>query len=483
MELQWSKQACPYIKTQFRQMQPLEQTQELRLPDEYPDISRVLCAWGQPMIRSKEWRGDCVIALGGIHASVAYWPEDGSGIRIMETWIPFQSRWNIALNGYEGALRTQCVLRGMDARMVSARKMMLRANLALWAEALEPAEAELVTLKELNESVEVLTNLYPAVIPKELGEKQFALEEEFQMPEASQWISFSVEPDLTEQNVIGNRAVIRGQVRLHYVYLDHDGQIKNGDSALAYAQFLELNHDYDKEATVDVVLCLAGLEHEMTPDGVRIQCSLTAQYLVWNRELLELLEDAYSNHNEISIERENITLPMQLDDRMENVNFFAELPEGKLIDMVFHPDFPVVNREGDTATIDLSGTFQLLYMDEAGDIQSLVQNTVQTLNYPVAEECMIIIQVEGIAVKEHSATVNVRLQTCIQQELSMISGLSVGDTRPTNQNMPAIILRRMDTDSLWLMAKETGSTMSAIRQANQLTEDPVCGQMLLIPIN
>jgi hypothetical protein len=122
-------------------------------------------------------------------------------------------------------------------------------------------------------------------------------------------------------------------------------------------------------------------------------------------------------------------------------------------------------------------------MDEAGDIQSLVQNTVQTLNYPVAEECKIIIQVEGIAVKEHSATVNVRLQTCIQQELSMISGLSVGDTRLTNQNMPAIILRRMDTDSLWLMAKETGSTMSAIRQANQLTEDPVCGQMLLIPIN
>jgi LysM repeat protein len=40
----------------------------------------------------------------------------------------------------------------------------------------------------------------------------------------------------------------------------------------------------------------------------------------------------------------------------------------------------------------------------------------------------------------------------------------------------------MDTDSLWELAKETGSTMDAIRKANGLTQEPRQGQMLLIPV-
>jgi LysM repeat protein len=40
----------------------------------------------------------------------------------------------------------------------------------------------------------------------------------------------------------------------------------------------------------------------------------------------------------------------------------------------------------------------------------------------------------------------------------------------------------MDSDSLWNLAKASGSTMAAIRKANQLTQDPQPGQMLLIPV-
>jgi hypothetical protein len=44
-------------------------------------------------------------------------------------------------------------------------------------------------------------------------------------------------------------------------------------------------------------------------------------------------------------------------------------------------------------------------------------------------------------------------------------------------------LRRAGDEGLWAIAKDYGSTVQAIREANQLTEEPENGQMLLIPIS
>ena len=47
---------------------------------------------------------------------------------------------------------------------------------------------------------------------------------------------------------------------------------------------------------------------------------------------------------------------------------------------------------------------------------------------------------------------------------------------------PSLILCRMGQEPLWELAKESLSTVEAIRQANGLTEDPAPNQMLLIPV-
>ena len=65
----------------------------------------------------------------------------------------------------------------------------------------------------------------------------------------------------------------------------------------------------------------------------------------------------------------------------------------------------------------------------------------------------------------------------------MISGVTLGEVHQQDGNQPTLILRKMDTDSLWQLAKESGSTMNAIRKANKLTHDPSRGDMLLIPVN
>ena len=154
MELQWNKKACVYLQTDVHQVVNQEQTQEIRLPDGMPDIGRVLCAWGQPTVRSKEWRNDGMSVSGGVAASVLYQPEDGSEPRCAEVWIPFQARWSFPQAKREGSIRTRCLLRSIDARTLSARKLMVRASVGVLGIGLEPAESEVYIPGEVPAGVE-----------------------------------------------------------------------------------------------------------------------------------------------------------------------------------------------------------------------------------------------------------------------------------------------------------------------------------------
>lgn len=133
--------------------------------------------------------------------------------------------------------------------------------------------------------------------------------------------------------------------------------------------------------------------------------------------------------------------------------------------------------------IELPGQFQFLYQDMDGSLQFVTENWTGTLTMPAAENSVIQPSVQGIETSGSDARVKVNLQTWADQEIPMISGLTVGEARQPDPERPSLILRRMDTDSLWELAKATGSTMEAIRKANQLSQEPQQGQMLLIPVS
>lgn len=482
--MEWNKKPCPYLKTVSRQVQNQEQTQELRLPEEMPDIGRVLCAWGQCLIRSKEWRGDGMSISGGVSASVIYMPEDGTSPRTMEAWLPFQMKWSLPQSQRNENLRAMCLLHSLDARILSARKMMLRAGISVLGEIYEPSEAEIYVPSEVPEDVELLTNVYPAVLPREIGEKTFTFEEDIRVPNVKQWISWRMEPEIGEQSVVGGRAILRGNGQLHYVYMDQEDTIHSGQQDIPFAQFIDLDREYDKDTTVDMMLAVSSLEPENTSDGVRIQCALTAQYLVWDRTLLEVVEDAYSPLRNMEMSTESLQLPMELDSRMEMIQAQSRFKEGTIKDVIFLPDHPNQFREGNMVNIGLSGTFQILYQDKDGNLQAELENWSEEMNLAAGVDTQLCATMQSISFPDSGMNVQVKLnlQTRANQEMTMITGVTLGQFQQPEADRPTLILRRMNEDSLWELAKGCGSTVDAIRKANGLTQEPDRGQMLLIPI-
>ena len=182
MQLQFYKTLIPYLQTVKREQQTQEQTQEVRITDDMPDIGRVLACWGQIVIRSKEWRNGSAGISGGVMAWVLYAPENDSQPQSIETWIPFQMKWEFPENQRDGSVFVMPLLRGVDARSVSARKLMIRAGISVLGKIMLPAEAEVSVPANVPEDVQLLKNTYPLQSPKESGEKAILLDEVLSMP-------------------------------------------------------------------------------------------------------------------------------------------------------------------------------------------------------------------------------------------------------------------------------------------------------------
>ncbi len=492
--MQWNQTSCVYMQRKLCQVQNQEQTQQVRLPDGMPDVRKVLGGWGQVILRSKEWRSDCMLLTGGVNAWVLYVPEDGSAPKAVECWLPFQAKWNLPECKREGVIRANCLLRGLDARILSARKLMVRATLGLQAEALEPSETEIFTPEEATGDVKLLEKTYPVTLPREAGEKLFLLDEEINLPEENaELIAWDLEPILTEETVIGGRAVFKGSGRLHLVYMGGDGHIHSGHYDLPFAQYTDLDRDYDKEATVSAVLAVSNLEPELGDGTARIKCGILAQYMVYDHMLLTLAEDAYSPWRAVEPQIQMLELPVVLDSLKQTVDAQVQLRQEPLqvVDTVFYPEHPVQYREGETVVAELPGSFQIIGYDAEGELQAVTENWMEKVELPAAPGCNLHMTVQqskqpAISGPTGQQQAMGQLQLAIvagsQQQIPMVTGLEMGPEKQLDPSRPSLILQRVENQSLWELAKGCGSTVEAIRGANQLTSEPVPGQMLLIPV-
>ena len=77
MEAKFESKTVSCLDMALGQIQNSEQTLEIKLQEGMPDVGQVLTAWGQPILRSKEWREDTVQFSGGMMVWVLYAPENG----------------------------------------------------------------------------------------------------------------------------------------------------------------------------------------------------------------------------------------------------------------------------------------------------------------------------------------------------------------------------------------------------------------------
>lgn len=498
MQLEFDKTVCRYLHRLTGELQSQEQTQELRLTEGMPDIGNVIGAWGQVLIRGKEWRSGSMSLSGGVMVWALYAPEDGSAVQKVEGWLPFQMKWELPDTPHDGVIQAAPYLRSVDARSISARKLILRAVIEVFAEGYVQAEAEISVPGSVPEDLQLLRKQHSLLLPKEAGEKAFEISETLSLPASApqirSLIRFGIQPEITDQKVMSDKGVFRGSSAIHILYDDDEGMLHNWDFEVPFSQFTQLDADYAPDAQVQLIPVVTALEMEVEDSGnLNLNAGMTCQYLVYDKEEVELVEDVYSLNRQAAASVKQLELPVvaEWEQRTLQAEQKLDVAAQRVVDTVFLPAAPRQRRKTGALDMELSGQLQPLYyddqqklcfaaatwkdaqeipMEDTGMLQSFVANTGIPQATPLGGQLQM------------SAELLMQKRTVCTREYPMVMAVELGEEIVPDPQRPSLILRRAGQDDLWQMAKEHGTTVEQIRQANRLTEEPVPGQMLLIPI-
>ena len=498
MELQFHTMDCPYLQRLKRELQTQEQTQELRLPDGMPDIGRVIGAWGQPLVRTKEWRSGGMGISGGVMVWVLYEPEEGGAPQSVEAWLPFQCKWELPDTARDGTIHGDCLLKSVDARSTSARKLMLRSSIGIMGQAFLPGQAQIAQPDQLPEDIQLLKRSYPVCLPVEAGERHFELDEEFELPHGTQpmekLVYYRLQPEVAEQKVMAGKVVFRGNAKLHMLYQTQDGNLCSVDQDFPYSMYSDLDREHSDDATAQLCPMITGLELEINGDGkLHMKAGLAGQFVIYDRQMLQIVEDAYSTNRMVTPRMEKLQLPILLDsfEQPLHAEQAVDVTCRQVLDTVFNPDQPRVLPNDGAVDLEFPGQFQMLYFDENGMLQCTAPRWEEKWAVPAGEDASLEINIQpsgraqGV-ISGSGAVVNgemtVYTNTVGDQGIPMVTGLELGEAMESDPNRPSLLLRRFGNETLWEMAKETGTTVEAIQKANHLQAEPDMNQVLLIPI-
>ncbi len=496
MEQVFKKVAVDCLKQLAGSTQSQELTQEIRLPEAMPDVGRILQAWGQCVIRGKEWRSGCMQISGGVTVWVLYEPEDAGEPQCVEGWLPFQLRWDFPPSRRDGTMIATGEVFSVDARSLSARKIMARATAAVHAQALEPAQVDVPAPGQVREDVQLLRRNYPVMLPAEAGEKMFQLEEPLRLsgsaPALKKILSYRLQPELTECKLLAGKVVFRGIGLLHLVYLGEDGRLHTCDFEIPFSQYTDLDKEYDPQTQVILRLAVTSADLRQEESGeLTLSAGLTGQYILYPRVMLEVAEDAYSNLCQIELMQEDIALPAVLDlcGSTLRAEQTADVAAAQVVDCAFYPGGVYLNAKDGNVEIEVTGTFQTLYYDAEGKLQFCSSGwsgvwTLTAENGAVQPQVQLTGKVSAAGGSSISMAADLSLQAAVmaRQEQRVLAGLTLGQPTEPDSARPSLVLRRAGEQSLWEIAKLCGSTVEAICRANRLSGEPEAGKMLLIPV-
>lgn len=494
MDLQFNQSVLRCLDRTVSEYQSQEQTQEVRIPEDLPDVGTVLACWGQVILRGKEWRSDSVGITGGVMGKVLYMPDQGETPQCVEVWLPFQMKWSIPAGKPDGTIVALPMLRSADARALSSRKLMVRTNVCVQMQAFVPAEYGLYQPENIPEDVQLLRHKCKWIIPGEAGEKAFTLEENLELntsePKPEQLIHVCLTPQVLEKKVLADKLIFRGIAVVHILYRAGDGRLYSRDFDVPFSQYEELSREFDPEATLLLEVVVTNLELEDTPEGIfRLRAGLSGQYVVYDAVTADVTTDAYSPLRTVEAKWQHVDVPGIQEQNIQTVT--AQVDPGvdimRPVDMVFRTEPPYISRDGDIVEADLGGSFGVLYYDPEGQLQYASSSWESPMQFPDGEGKHLHMSLRPAGKTQYGAgmlcaDLQVETQAVAAAPMEMICAMELGERKEPDPQRPSLVVTRAGNNSLWELAKRHGSTVTHIKEANELHTDPDSNQILLIPI-
>ncbi|MBE6928224.1 MAG: hypothetical protein E7467_07050 [Ruminococcaceae bacterium] len=501
MELIFQEKKIQYLRQILNESVFLEQTADLIVPDSLSDIDRVVDAHGTAILRSADCTALGVSTEGTVQAGALFVGQDGQ-LHNLSVQIPFSARKDFATQQENCSLQCKCTLRNVEARMLNSRKLLIRVGIVCELAAYAPKELCTYDIDEPAPQLQLRRQELPLTLPLTLGEKNFTIHEELELPNEKpsldRLLKCLCRMQIDEQKTLGEKAVFKGNLIVHALYESAEGKPVVHEWSVPFSQYAQLPQELD-EAQLRTQLSLTSFDVE--PDSLGdcrrllLSAGLLAQCIVYGKKSVCVIDDAFCTDALLTPEfhPERIDGILDCQTLRENLISAYEEPTGGLVDVWMYFDETEKQRTADEMELSVFICCNVMYYDEKGQIQSVTLRPRYQTRVALSDHANCsIVQLDGGEIFAAAGTngielrlpITMRVESTAEHDLQVLCGGHIEPLPPEEGKRPSAILRRLENcQELWQVAKTYRTSMQTIMEANDLHGECVPeNTMLLIPL-
>ena len=480
---------------------------DITLPEYVDDIDYALSCSLIPQIESTSFSDGRVTVEGRALIRLLYVSQKGT-LNCFENEVPF-SRFAQMQN----AADTDCIsvradTQYINCRLVNPRRFDAHGSINIGVEASRVNTEQAVScaqgagIRTRNKKIEVSNALA-------VKEKQFSLSESLEisssLPSPAQIVSISAAPSVGETKLISGKALVKGDMELNIFYIP-DGEpdmIEKATFSLPISQIVELDCDEEGDGCVTDITVYAVnyvLRNETSGSVRLIDASIeaSARVSVFKTEETEVVIDAYSTEYETENEIKKLDVRC-LKEQFNDVclcrsPFSASGKEIKnVLSLIAGNIVSTCSKHEGRLTV--SGSVRAgLTVEYTNGEKGYIEKPLE-FEYSREVDCDDFLCEKSVRVNASSFLVtsqnniDVRVELEItgwvfeKKSMPLITNIGVKEECPKLPCSAALTLYYPDkSEQLWEIAKKYNTTVEAIKEENQLSDERTKpGAALILP--
>ncbi len=510
MELQFEKKISEHYVLVFNGSAIREENADMIVPDQSPDISRIIKGCANAYLKDKNAGSGKVDVSGNINGVVLYVAEGEKNIRKLDIHIPFVHSLEAVGITEESKICVGVDMRSIDVREINPRKVSVRITLEVSIKGYE--KKELVFCGDVLETEKygicVKKESVSVFCPKILKEKSFMINDDIELSGQCENIETvlyeNAELFVTDTKVIGNKAILKGNALLKYMYALENGAVECAEHELSFSQIMDIE-GIEQESDLRLIVNVTGvmLEPQYDASGVAryITAGIAAEAiaLVYCKTQIDIVDDTYSTKYELGLKRSWVdvnTLHNKYEKRVA-VNDSIQTENGmkQIIDYSVKLLSPIRKREEGGTVIGTDALVSIVYKGEDDSYYNASKRVNVVCPVPLCDyyeyETACEVRNKSFSVGTENE-INIRFFTdfeiteteCVK--MFAINEISIdAEIEKKEGTVPDIIVKKLSENcDIWTLAKEHTTTVEEIKLANDIAEDEklIAGRMVLIPI-
>lgn len=500
MEMELHRQTLEGFHLVFDSALAQEETLECIVPDALPDVARIVSAVGHIFLKNRQAGGGTLRLSGSVYVTVLYIPEGENLPKSMEAELPFQCTKDCPQIHENCRVQASAFVISADARAMNPRKLLIRASLSFLVQVYEQQLREITC--DASDGKEY--HLEKQYVQSEdwtvagVMEKSFLFSDVLRPPASrptmEELLYYRLQLGAAEAKAIGKKLICKGEFHLSTLYRSGEA-ILNAGFELPFSQIFDLAQSVE-DSEVNLSILATGLQCTLQDGELAISVEALAQAVLWVRQPLTVMSDAYCTSSPLDVERAPCTFCISAvhDECRETARQFCEsgIPAKQVLDCFASVESIECKQEEGKLSCSVQLHVEALYLSEDDALCGVGYAIPVSCEINIPDggscrcECLPIGELTAVPVTgglEVRGEVLFSWVTIQEKSIPCVITLRQGTVPAVQMPKPSLIIRMVgEGESLWEVAKSCGATIQDIRTANEITDDEVAtGTLLLIP--